>query len=352
MSFGDWLDFVRDNHFQIDRPYWWRSLLISLNSLSNSPLRLFEERVLEPKVQAMTVVPPLFILGHARSGTTYLYNMLALDPRFASPNVYEAYYPHTFLSTEGIFARIIAAFLPRNRPMDAVALRISAPAEDEWAHCIATGLSPYMRYIAPRRAAHYDRYMTFRDVPPQETARWKRAFLLFLKKLTWKYQKPLVLKSPPHTCRLRLLLEMFPDARFIHIHRNPYHVFQSTRHLNRLALRSFTLQRTPADVDERIVQAYQQMYDSFFAERHLIPAGRLHDLSFERLEKDPKGEVRAIYEALDLPSFAQFERPLERYIESLINYRKNQFPEVASRLRTRLRREWHRNFEEWGYSLS
>ena len=50
------------------------------------------------------------------------------------------------------------------RPQDNVALSIDMPAEDEVATCIATCQSPYMRYVFPEKADHYDRYYTFRTV--------------------------------------------------------------------------------------------------------------------------------------------------------------------------------------------
>jgi hypothetical protein len=41
--------------------------------------------------------------------------------------------------------------------------------------------------------------------------------------------KRLVLKSPPHTARVRLLREIFPGAKFVHISRDPYEIYQSTK---------------------------------------------------------------------------------------------------------------------------
>ena len=90
--------------------------------------------------------------------------------------------------------------------------------------------------------SHYDRYLTFRGVPEREVDEWKQALVLFLKKLTWKYRKPLLLKSPPHTCRIKLLLGLFPEARFVHIHRDPFAVYQSMRHTLSRVLRITRLQ--------------------------------------------------------------------------------------------------------------
>ena len=90
-------------------------------------------------------------------------------------------------------------------------------------------------------------------MPEAEVERWKAAFVRFLKKLTLEHDRPMLLKSPPHTGRIKLLLELFPDARFVHIRRNPYTVFQSTRHLNEVLTRSLQFQRPdPADLDEAV----------------------------------------------------------------------------------------------------
>ncbi len=100
-----------------------------------------------------------------------------------------------------------------------------------------------MEWSFPRGRERYDRYLTFRGVPEADVARWKEALVLFLKKLTYKYDRPMLLKSPPHTARVRLLLELFPDARFLHIRRNPYTVFLSTRHLFTELTRALEFQR-------------------------------------------------------------------------------------------------------------
>ena len=225
----DWLGLLRDNRFALSSGCALRATAISLGSISNSVLGGFEDWRYRSRLDAVVVPPPLFVLGHWRSGTTHLHNLLTVDERFAFPNNYQAFYPHTFLTTEAVSSRLIGPFLPRRRPMDNIEWDMRSPQEDEFALCAATGLSPCIGWAFPRKRDHYDRYLTFRGVPASEIARWQAAFVRFLKKLTWKYRRPLVLKSPPHTCRIRLLLQMFPRARFVHIHRDPYDVFRSSR---------------------------------------------------------------------------------------------------------------------------
>ena len=171
--------------------------------------------------------------------------------------------------------------------------------------------------------------------------------------VTWKYGRPLVLKSPPHTGRVRLLLELFPGAKFVHICRDPYAVFSSTRHMFRVNGELNRLQRPRRDdPDGWVLRQYRAMYDAYFEDRRLIPAGNLAEVRFEHLEADPVGQVRRVYEGLGLPDFGHAEPAVRRYVASVAGYRKNSFPGLPPALRTGVADEWFAGFEAWGYSSS
>ena len=263
-------------------------------------------------------------------GRLSLHNLLAVDPRFAFPKVYEVVAPHTFLLLEPI-APIGSFFLPRTRfGVDNMALSVEVSAEDEAALSVMTLLSPVVGFAFPERADFYDRYLTFRDASSQEVERWKSALLAFARKLTWKYKRPLVLKSPGHTCRIRLILETFPDARFVHVHRNPYVVYQSMMRLMAAVWGIYSFQQPPepAAVHARVIRQYRAMYEAFFEERNLIPAGRYCEVGFEELERDPLGEMARIYDQLSLPDFAVVRSDMEQYVRSLAGYQKNVYPDL------------------------
>jgi omega-hydroxy-beta-dihydromenaquinone-9 sulfotransferase len=349
---GDWLSILRENRFRVDPPYLLRAAIISVNSAANSMIRRYEELVYGAKVRSVRVMPPIFILGHWRSGTTHLHNLFTTDQRLSFPNLFQAVFPHIFLSTEPIAARLLRPLIPNKRLGDNVRQHIGMAFEDEFALCAATGLSPYMSSAFPRRQDYYDRYLTFRGVSDEEIARWKSALLLFLQKLTWKNQRPIVLKSPTHTCRIRLLLDLFPDARFIHIHRNPYAVFVSSRRRHDAAIGYSRLQRSCTTDDEMFIRRYREMYDVFFAERQMIPPTQYHELAFEDLEKDPVGELRQIYARLGLPEFAEIENSLAQLVRSQSGYKRNDYVDIPGPLRSKIGSAWQRNFEEWGYAPS
>lgn len=352
ITLGDWLRLLRDNRCSIDVRFLPRAATTSLLAPLNSVMRRYEERRYAAKWNAVRIEAPLFVLGHWRSGTTHLHYLLGQDDRFACPVFYQVHFPHTFLSTEGRLSALTGFLMPRRRPYDNVRLALDVPDEDEFALCVLGFTTPYLSGVFPRRAEYYDQFLTLQNLSPEIVERWKASLRTFLQKLTFKYGKPLVVKSPTHTARIRLLLELFPDARFVHIHRDPYTVFQSLVHTHETGLPFARLQETrDFDWSARILRQYREMYDAFFDQRGLIPEGRFHELSFAELEQDPVGSMRGLYAALGLPGFEQVEQPVRRYLDSLSGYRKNEFPDLGPEVRRRVAGEWGRCFEEWGYPM-
>jgi hypothetical protein len=350
MALGEWWAMLCRHHFAIDLKYSPRALVQTALGAANSAVARLERLRFGRRIDATTVHAPLFVLGHYRSGTTHLHNLLALDPQLAAPNFFQALNPHTFLTNERLAAPLADRMIVRRRHQDEMALGAGVPGEDEFALCVMTGLSPYLAWCFPGDGADYGRYLTLRDVPDEEVARWGHALSTFLRKLTVRYGRPLVLKSPPHTARIRRLLVLFPDARFVHIHRDPYAVFRSTRHLIRAVQPLYHLRDGPIqDSDDQIISVYTEMYDAYFEQRGLIPEGRLCEVGFEDLECEPVGVIRSIYEALSLPGFDGLRPRLEGYLGSIAGYRKNRHEELPEPLRRCIAHEWGRSFVEWGY---
>jgi omega-hydroxy-beta-dihydromenaquinone-9 sulfotransferase len=354
ISLPEWRRLLRENRYAVDPVYAHRAAYVTMMAVLNTVAGRKEERLYGAAIEETRVTePPLFVLGHWRSGTTHLHNLLCLDTeQFAYPNSVQTTWPHSFLCTEEAVRRVDGR-IPRSRPMDEVAISLDAPQEDEWALMLRTLHSPYLHAFSfPRHEARYAPYLTWRGAPEGELQHWQKTFVWYLKKLTLKHGRALVLKSPTHTARVRLLLETFPDARFVHLYREPYAVFRSTCHLWETLPPLHHLQRPRRLVDEEgILRRYQEMYDAYFEERALIPDGRLHELRYEALEADPVGEVAAIYERLGLPGFAGVEPKLRAYAAATSGYRKNRHVELSPERRRRIGEAWRRNFEAWGYSL-
>jgi hypothetical protein len=232
--------------------------------------------------------------------------------------------------------------------MDNVKGGVLEPQEDEFA-LVASGLSYFLMMAFPRNANHYRRYFSLCEASDQERDAWKNALLRFLKKLTLKHQRPLVLKSPLHTARIKVLLELFPDAKFVHIHRDPYTVYASTEHTWRHVRGWWGLQ-TGDVTQEQILADYDDVYRAFFEQRPLIPSGNFCDVAFANLERDPLEELRRIYDSLALPDFSHAEPAISSYLQSIAGYAKNRFEELPPETREKIANRWGRCFDEWGYA--
>ncbi|MGH7138625.1 MAG: sulfotransferase [Pirellulales bacterium] len=215
---GDLFRMLRDNHFAVRPRHVLRCLSAAGASVGNSINNRIEQWMFCRRFLQETI-PPVHSRAlekrHDPSAQPF-----SQDDRFAFPNLYQVLYPHSFLTTEAVIARLMSFVAPPTRfGIDNVEISWLAPYEDEFAIAAMSQLSPYVTMALPRRRLHYDRFLTFRDASPEELTQWKAALTTFLKKLTWKYHRPLILKSPAHTCRIRMLLEIFPDAKFVHIRR-------------------------------------------------------------------------------------------------------------------------------------
>ncbi len=355
INYSTWRELQRENPNGIDPERRGLARRLTVMSLFTSWRSRKERRLFDSKIAPVKVSAPLFIIGHWRSGTTLLHNLLTQDEQFAYPRIYEISHPHAFLTFPiDRFIRQIndPKALRRRRPMDNVEFDPLSPGEDEFATCAMSIRSHMVGWSYLRREEHYDRYLTFRNAPEADYQRWLQAFRWFLKKLTFKYEgKRLMLKSPQHTGRIRRLLQEFPDAQFVHIHRHPYDVFRSTQRLYEKGIIPVAFQKVPGPdfVTAGILRRYQELYDAFFEERALIPPGRYVEVSYDELVTDMVREVACIYEKLGLDGYSAMEPRLKEFAAAQAGYHRNQHAELSEALRQRIRAVAAREFEEWGY---
>lgn len=347
-----WLMRLADARFRVGLKYVPRLIAILVFSGVNTILSL-PERLLAPLLlRRQRVADPVFIVGVHRSGTTHLHNMLALDPQFSTPRAYQILNPAGFFSLSWLVAPLLGTFLPWKRPMDAVRFHIFAPQEGEYVMAGVSRLSPYWGMTFPRRGAAYDRYIFPEQLSPSEKRAWQGHLILFLRKLTfWSRRRPL-LKNPYNTARVAALSEIFPRARFIHIHRHPYDVYRSNMHTAREGHIVNQLQ-DPDEADSyqtRFLDNYRAMEEAFYrASRELSPENVV-EVRFEDVERDPLGEVRRIYAQLGLVFSARFQERLQRYLESVAGYQKNRFGSLPEDVQARIDAQMGLFMERWGYS--
>lgn len=295
--------------------------------------------------------PPVFLLGFGRSGTTHLHNLLWQDPELGVVSNYQANMHPIALTGRGWLPRFFAGRLPSKRPMDNVAITLDAPQEEEIALVNLTEHAPLHFMSFPRALPQiYDRYVCDLGSDPAATQGWQRAYLEVLRKATiLSGGRRLVLKTPPNTGRVPLLTEMFPDARFAHIVRNPYRVYQSMRNMYRKILPSQVLQEFEWEqIDAWMLDAYRALLTKYLADRESIPAGRLVEIRYEELDERPLEVLERMYETLELGDYEAVRPAMEKYLASLGSYEKNRFDFPADVVKA-VNEHWGFAFEAFGY---
>jgi hypothetical protein len=236
--------------------------------------------------------------------------------------------------------------------MDSMAFHLVTTSEEEFAIANRCPLSPYWGLVFPERGADYDRYLFPEGFTPREKAAWQRALTTFLRALVfWSGRRP-VLKNPCNTGRLPMLLELYPDARVVHIHRHPHDVYRSNLHLTREAHVLFQLQDPPpgGGYSERFLENYVAMEEAFYRDAAHLPAERVVDVRFDDLERDPFGQIGRIYRALGLPMTPRFERRLRRHLARVAGYRRNRFAPLPAEERARVNAVVGGLLRRWGWS--
>ena len=352
MLFTDWMRLMAQHRFRIHPLRWGLALGITFASTFNSKMRIAQQALQGHRI-SKTSVPddPLFILGHWRSGTTLLHELLSVDERFASPTTYQCFAPNHFLLTEAVVTRLLWFLIPSKRPMDNVAMGWHEPQEDEFALC-AMGLpSPYLRIAFPNEGQVHLDYLDMK-LTDAELDEWKQTMCEFLRRLAVRHpDRRLVLKSPTHTGRVALLAEMFPRAKFVHITRNPYDVVPSSIRLWKSLDYVQGLQiPNNKDVEENVFRNYERMYGGFESQRAEVPRDRLVDIRFEDLVADGSQVMETIYRDLDLGDFENVRPKLEETLAAKKSYQKNKHT-LPDDLVQNINERWRDYFERYGYEV-
>ena len=351
MPLGSWLSLLAGNHFDVCLSRLHTVFSITGISCINSTLSLidrvlYSRKVSEVKLQA----DPIFILGHWRSGTTFLHELLIRDPAHTFPNTYQCFAPHHFVLTESWVAPLTKGLLPSRRPMDNMAAGWARPQEDEFALCNLGMPSPYLSMPFPQRGPKHEDYLSLEELPQEQRDHWQSALAEFFRRVALRDNRRIVVKSPAHTARVKALVEMFPKAKFVHIVRDPYEVFASTMNLWQSLHEVQRLQHL-GDLEwleEYVLSCHERMYSALERDRTLLADDQLIDLHYETLIADPLGQLRRVYEQLELGDFTEVEPSFASHLADVKNYRKNHH-QLDERICTQVRERWSDYFQRYGY---
>jgi hypothetical protein len=363
-----WLRLLMRNHFAISLGQIPVVLMALAYTPVNSALKCVQNLVFGRRISACALEePPIFIIGHWRTGTTHLHQLLSLDESFTAPTTLECFAPGYAL-TFGWLVRKLSFLLPAKRPMDDMPIGWEHPQEDEFALLNLGHGSPYETLIFPntRQVAH--KFLDFSQASAKEVEGWKAGFLSFLQQVCFRSRRErnrsgparrIVLKSPTHTARIRVLREMFPNAKFIHMVRNPCEVFPSTIRLWR-ALYATQACQTPdlgelpsgsPSLERYVLETMVLLYRDFFTAVAEIPAENFCQVRYEDLIACPAAELERIYFSLDLGSFDPVRAKLDAHLRAVRGYKPNRH-QISSGHKAEVLRRWGWYMKAFGYEAS
>jgi hypothetical protein len=350
-DFFAWIRLLLRNRCAVHPRYVYIAFIITFVSLFHTVLRLIQDAWLAGRAdRARPRSGPLFIIGHWRTGTTLLHELLIQDPRHSFPGTYQCIVPHHFLLTGPIFTRLFPWLLPSRRPMDNMPAGWDRPQEDEFALCMLGQPSPYLTIAFPNHPPQDQEAFDLVGLSPAALASWKRAFLGFLGRLTVHDPRRLVLKSPTHSCRIPVLLELFPDARFVHIVRDPYAVFPSTVNLWKTLYETHGLQvPTFAGLEEYVFSTYTHLYDRIDEGKKILSDDQFHEMRYEDLIADPVAELRRMYQRLGLGDFEPARLQVEMYLKEHAGYQTNRYNALPPQVEAEVTRRWGKVIRRYGY---
>lgn len=299
---------------------------------------------------------PIFILGHYRTGTTLLQKLLASDKRFGTLTNYDSMFPsiNLLMGKRGqkILQRIIQLLKIKNPFFHNSMVLLGEPAEED--DCLMNRASAYSAYwglVFPRKWKEWLNGSA--QISKNEYVEgWRMEYLRLIQYATYRNEgRQLVLKNPPGTERIGLLLSLFPNAKFIYLYRNPYHLYYSVKNMwHKAILRYYSLQKlTEEEQDELIFGHFNYLTSKYEEQKMRIPDGNLIEISYEELMQYPFATVRKIYTKFGLPAFEDTSEDLRAQLKVEREYKSFEYSYDADTLK-KIKAHWGRFANKYQYT--
>lgn len=322
------LKLIRTNKISWWPKYIFRFFFVFQNAIWASIFSSIDKNKYGKKVAAYKMSKdPVFIIGHWRTGSTFLHQLMNLNENLAAPTLFQTSQPNGFKSAYNYFRPIMKLLLTKTRPFDQMKYNMDEPQEDEFALVRLIGYSPMLGLVFPEKYSFFlKKYKSFLPETSEGLADWEKQTRWFYTRIAWNSQKQLVLKNPFHSFRIKKLVEMYPNAKFIHIYRNPLDVVPSTVRMWSIVGSQNTMNRfwkNPeiSDVSELL----KLLLDKVEQDKSLIPAGAYTEIRFEELEKDAVGTLKKAYENISLEFSEAYKQRILEYLKEIRDYEKSYY---------------------------
>ena len=258
---------------------------------------------------------PIFVTGLPRSGTTFLFNLLALDKNHRSPKYWEIMSPLPLtksdfdikrrewkINAELKFARTI---IPKLRSMHHI--RAQTPEECE---LLATINVRSFVYMCMANVPEYVEYL--KDCSFESVFMWHKKFFQMLE-LNGK-PKRWLLKDPSHIGHIPEILSTYPNAKFINIHRSPMESIGSFCSLAKNIRSAFSKNVNTKEIGNVILDFWQHSLNKGIDAKQNLSEGQIIDVSYSGLISNPLLSIKDIYEKFGLDIDIETENSMKQYL--------------------------------------
>ncbi|NPE07574.1 MAG: sulfotransferase [Asgard group archaeon] len=323
-SISNILRLLIQNKLRVHPKYWLRLAYAWTLSSATMFMRFVERLSFNRKINKHQLKEdPIFIIGHWRSGTTYMHYLFAQDESKGLCSNIEVYAPHYFMAFPKFTRKLIEFSLPETRPMDEIKINADLPGEEEHSMGAYHKYGFFHSMIFPRNFKTYASYKSFDNAKPRDLKKWKKKYQFFLRKLSIRNRdRKLVLKNPANTYRVKHLLEMYPNAKFIHLYRNPYEIYSSTIKFHNDTIKVFTLQTWDyEELKQNVLDIYKELYVDFDEKIKDVPKENWLDIKYEDFIREPMKTMEKVYKDLKIDGWDEYQEAIQTFNEEQRKYK-------------------------------
>mgnify|MGYP001279704696 CR=1 FL=1 len=306
--------------YSIDLRYYPKLILSFIVSCIFGLMNLWEKVFYKERFNTVTSEePPVFIVGFWRSGTTLLHSLMCQDPRAGYVTTFQAVFPNLVLTRNKWMKRFANWALPKKRPFDSYPMDMDFPQEEEFGLMSLQPKSIYKIFYFPKDCNDiHESDLYFERLSDVSRNLWKKEYLNFIDRAMINTGgERYVSKNPCNIFRIRTLIELFPDARFIFLYRNPYTVVESLCRFVNAVLPGSELQHLEGGLPrEYFTRLYKDSLNEYMKVKERIKPGNLMEIRYEEFKERPVEFLCGIYTKFNIPGIEKALPGMEAYLEN------------------------------------
>lgn len=366
----------RSKEFKID---WHRigflavffPLFLTMQLLTR--ISYFIDTFLYPKAKDVPV-PPLFIVGNFRTGSTFLHRLIAMDNQnfvpinsweiYAAPTITQRRVMKVIEKIDGLFGSPLkraVQWMNKERlgKIPYHKIGVWEPEEDD-------GVFVYMWegfitwFFFPSKVLMEER-VDFDDVIPRRRRRRMMSFYRrFLGAHSWYHAKRsgrvrrVISKNPAFSPRIKSLRSVFNNAQYVHLVRDPKDTLSSALAWFSECFTWFASPKVKLPMVEQIYHMILKWYRKTEENLRALSPDQFITVRYPDLVKDPKGTVENIYTHFGIPLGDDFRQTLEQEAERARAHRSQRPDRLAEAgiSDQRILKDFSEIYEKYGFDTS